>query len=125
MATQQAADDPSPTLSGRFETNSISSPRLQPRSERTILAHSHKGAKIVFASLVPFWTLNLESSSEPTSPRSELIVILAVLFTCTLTLTRLLIAAKIAGLLYITKCSPNKTTFPGAEALAELRLNLM
>src|SRR5439155_10081892 len=98
MATQQAAEDPSPTLSARFETNSISSPRLQPRSPRTVLAHSHKGAKIVVASLVPFKTVNFEFLSEPTSPRSELILILALVFTCTLTLTRLLIAAKIAGL---------------------------
>jgi len=81
MATQQAAEDPSPTLSGRSETKSISSPRLQPRSERTNLAHSHKGAKIVLVSWGPLSNLNRESLNEPPSPRSEVMLILSVLFT--------------------------------------------
>ena len=62
--------------------------------------------------------LKSDSLYEASMPRSDLILMVLLLFKCMPTLIRLVTDARIAGLLYTTKCSPNKIIFAGAEVSA-------
>src|SRR5574338_971560 len=63
-----------------------------------------------------------ESASTSTVPISDIILIFLSSIRCEVTLILLFIAQRMALVPYTTKCSPNKMTLPGAEALDFMRM---
>jgi hypothetical protein len=110
-ATQQAEDEPSPTPAGISDVMDILNPDLDSNCFRIFCATKTIGLNLTSMFLIG------SSFAVTIEPRSECICIVLESISSDSTVILLFIAHRIALPPYTIKCSPNRITLAGADAI--------